>query len=301
MKLKPSESVEDQARRMGREDFAKGISREIGQEAWMPNSLARVHWLEGWDKANTMSKPKLLDLFCGAGGCTKGYQQSGFWVRGVDMKPQPHYIGEEFIQADALEYLESLITNGEIKQFAAIHASPPCQAYMIARNNGCHKDAPRLIDPARELLLRTGLPYVVENVAKSPLADHSLFGTNMIVLCGASFGLRSGKFDLARHRKFKTNWPIVNLPCNHRPGFTIGVYGNGTNRWHREKFGRCITDAEKREAMNIDWMSRKELTQAIPPAYTEFIGTQLRNFLVHGTFWYKETSLCNTKTKQNHQ
>ena len=101
----------------------------------------------------------------------------------------------------------------------------------------------------------------------------------VVTLCGANFGLRSGDFDLARHRLFESNLPIKANKCSHRKGQTIGVYGNGTNKFHREKFGRCIRESEKREAMAIDWMSRKELTQAIPPAYTEFIGKQLMDML----------------------
>ena len=221
------------------------------------------------------SKSRLLDLFCGGGGCTKGYQMAGFWVRGVDLKPQPRYVGEEFVQADALEYLAGLIQSGEIAEFDAIHASPPCQGYSISRNNGCHKDAPRMIDDTRNLLARSRLPFVIENVENAPLLDMPMFGIYVINLCGASFGLKTGQFDLARHRLFESNVVLSALPCTHQRGQTIGVYGNGTNAWHRRKFGRCVTVNEMREAMGIDWMARKELSQAIPPAYTKFIGEQL--------------------------
>lgn len=210
----------------------------------------------------------LLDLFSGAGGCTKGYQMAGFKVRGVDNRQQPRYVGNHFIQADALEYLEGLIASGEIEEFDAIHASPPCQAYSITRNNGRVKESPELIEPVREILRRTGIPYVIENVAGAPLEWP-------VMLCGASFGLRTGVFDLPRHRYFESNIRLFALPCSHRRGFTIGVYGGGTNAWHRMKWGRCVGVKECREAMAIDWMNRQELNQAIPPAYTEFIGHQL--------------------------
>lgn len=216
------------------------------------------------------SKRRLLDLFCGAGGCTKGYQRAGFYVRGVDHKRQPRYCGEEFIQADALEYLSILINSREIEDFDAIHASPPCQFATRLRNAKNVKPCLDLVTPSRPLLKSSGLPWVMENVDGAPLIYPA-------ELCGASFGLRSGQFDLARHRFFEGSILLLTNPCSHKRGFTIGVYGNGTNKWHREKFGRCIRIAEMREAMGIDWMVRKELSQAIPPAYTYFIGQQLLN------------------------
>ena len=218
---------------------------------------------------------RLLDLFCGAGGCTKGYQRAGFWVRGVDIRRQRRYCGEEFVQADALEYLSGLIESGEILEFDAIHASPPCQGYMPSQRNGFHRHAPRLIDPVRELVARSGRVFVIENIEDAPLLDMPMFGIYVVTLCGASFRLKTGELDLARHRRFESNVPLGALPCTHRKGFTVGVYGNGTNSWHRKKFGRCVSVGEQREAMGIDWMVRKELTQAIPPAYTEYIGRQL--------------------------
>ncbi len=205
---------------------------------------------------------KLLDLYCGAGGAAMGYHRAGFEVVGVDCVDQKRY-PFEFHCADALEFLEL-----HYQEYSVVHASPPCQAYSISRNNGCHPDAPRLIEPTRELLLEVGLPYVIENVLGAPLIDP-------IILCGASFGLGVSGFDLARHRLFESTISLSSLPCTHRRGVTIGVYGNGTNSWHLKKFGRGVTADECREAMGIDWMVRRELTQAIPPAYTEFIGRQL--------------------------
>ena len=206
--------------------------------------------------------PRLLDMFCGAGGCSVGYARAGFEVVGVDNRPMPRY-PFEFHQADALEFLAK---HG--REFDVIHASPPCQAYSRSKNNGCHKSAPKLIPQTRELLEASCRPYIIENVPGAPLFCP-------VELCGASFGLKSGPFDLARHRLFELSFFILVPPCVHKRGSTIGVYGNGTNSYHRKKFGRCIKEQEKREAMEIDWMTRRELTQAIPPAYTEFIGKQL--------------------------
>jgi len=212
---------------------------------------------------------RLLDLFCGAGGAGMGYHRAGFEVVGVDIKPQPHY-PFEFHQADALEYLAE---HG--REFDVIHASPPCQAYSISRNNGCHQRAPKWIESTRVALIQNGRPYVIENVFGAPLLA-------AVQVCGASFGLGASGFDLNRHRYFESTAPLLSMPCQHRRGKTMGVYGNGTNSWHCKKFGRCITVGEMREAMGIDWMTRSELSQAIPPAYTEFIGKHIMAILEGG-------------------
>jgi len=204
-------------------------------------------------------RPKLLDLFCGAGGCAMGYHRAGFDVVGVDINPQPRY-PFKFIQADAMTF--------PLDGFDVIHASPPCQAYSRSRNNGMVKDSPRLIHLVRERLILTGKPFVIENVEGAPLHFP-------VLICGASFGLGTGDMQLSRHRIFESSHLILVPPCIHKRGKTIGVYGNGTNSWHRERIGRNIKESEKREAMGIDWMNRKELTQAIPPAYTEWIGRRI--------------------------
>ena len=214
-----------------------------------------------------MSRPRLLDLFSGAGGSAVGYYRAGFDVVGVDHVAQPHY-PFEFHLANALEW-------DDFNGFDAIHASPPCQAYSMAnRNAGTAHTFPDLIGPVRELLRKTGLPYVIENVQGAPLL-------NAVKLCGASLGLGTAEMELHRHRYFECSFPITELipPCSRQKRLSIGVYGNGTPQWHRKKLGRNVLADEWREAMGIPWMVKSELSQAIPPAYTELIGLQLRQHL----------------------
>lgn len=193
-----------------------------------------------------------------------GLKRAGFEVVGVDIKPQPNY-PFTFVQADALKPPFNL------KRFDFIWASPPCQAYSISKNNGCHKAAPKLIEETRKMLQETKKPYAIENVLGAPLRFP-------FMLCGASFGLGASGFDLNRHRYFESNILLLAPPCQHKPGKTMGVYGNGTNSWHRKKFGRCIRVEEMRSAMGINWMRRNELSQAIPPAYSEWIGKRIMEF-----------------------
>lgn len=201
--------------------------------------------------------PRLLDLFCGAGGAAMGYHRAGFEVVGVDIQPQPNY-PFEFIQGDALEW--------DDRNFDAIHASPPCQAFSFASLH--HRDTatkyPDLIVPIRSLLEATELPYVIENVMGSPLRRD-------LLLCGEMFGLR-----LHRHRVFEIGrWFVFAQPhgrhtrkaadnnCDLRPERTRMVVGHYADH-----------DSAS-DAMGITWMTRDELREAIPPAYTEFIGEQL--------------------------
>lgn len=206
------------------------------------------------------TRPRLLDLFCGAGGSV-GYHRAGFEVIGVDINPQPNY-PYEFFQADA--------TTFPLIGYDAIHASPPCQDHSrLSKNYGAPVHGTgNLLGAILERLDFQPIPWVIENVEDAHLPG-------AIILCGASFGLGASGLDLPRHRKFLSRLPLMAPPCSHRPGKTMGVYGNGINKWHREKLGRNLTAAEMREAMGIDWMNRKELSQAIPPAYTEYIGKQL--------------------------
>lgn len=211
-----------------------------------------------------MRKLRLLDLFSGAGGAAMGYHQAGFTeIVGVDLAPQPRY-PFEFVQGGALEFLRT-VKPGD---FDLIHASPPCQAYTAMRGlgKGAGKDAPDLVRPVRAALRETGTPYVIENVPGAPMDCPFL-------LCGSSFGL-----GVRRHRLFETPMLVMQLPCAHRSApRPVAVYGDhpqtpgdGTFRVNRAR-----TLAEGQTAMGIDWMPWKSLTQAIPPAYTRFLGEQL--------------------------
>lgn len=209
--------------------------------------------------------PRLLDLFCGAGGCAMGYHRAGFEVVGVDIKPQPRY-PFSFVQGDALK------PPFDLREFDVIHASPPCQSY--SRMSGCRPGLAdkysSLIDATRSLLSGTGKTSVIENVSGAPLAKSTdLFGSHGVELCGSMFGL-----PLYRHRIFESNVPLKKPPhpphdipaskAGHwKPGTIISVCGN------------CAPISEARRAMEIDWMSRDELAEAIPPAYTEYIGKML--------------------------
>jgi DNA (cytosine-5)-methyltransferase 1 len=186
-----------------------------------------------------------------------GYSRAGFEVVGVDIKPQPHY-PFEFHQADALDVLKD---SGLSEDFDAIHASPPCQAYTNAqRIRG--REHPDLIGPVRELLHAIGLSYVIENVPGAPLRDPTL-------LCGAMFSL-----GVYRHRLFETSFPLP---------FSIHAHGQRQAKMGRRSgpdeviqvVGHFADVGTARRAMGIDWMTRDELAQAIPPAYTEWIGRQL--------------------------
>lgn len=204
--------------------------------------------------------PRLLDLFCGAGGCAAGYARAGFTdIIGVDIKPQPNY-PFEFVQMDALGFMEFYTAAG----FDAIHASPPCQAYSACLNfaNANH-DHPDLVAPTRDALIATGLPYVIENVVGAPLI-------NPTMLCGEMFNLR-----LHRHRLFETSFFFL-AP---RHSGHLGRSGKMGRTPKPEEYivptGHFGGMEIAKAAMEIDWMTRDEITQAIPPAYTEFIGRQL--------------------------
>jgi DNA (cytosine-5)-methyltransferase 1 len=206
-------------------------------------------------------KPRLLDLFCGAGGATRGYQLAGFHVTGVDLHPQPNYCGDEFHQADALEF--------PLEGFDAIHASPPCQfaSDLRHRTAGDYLD---LLAPTRERLLELSVPWVIENVPGAPMRRD-------LILCGSSFALgaicRDGRYrQLRRHRWFESNVPMMAPPCQHR-GQPIGVYGTGGGGQMTR--GYKGTTAEYREAMQMPWATKAEIAQAIPPAYAEHVGAYL--------------------------
>lgn len=211
-------------------------------------------------------RPLLLDLFCKAGGAAMGYHQAGFEVVGVDIEPQPRY-PFPFIQADALK-----LDEGFLSGFHAIHASPPCQRYSdLARRNGNAETHPDLVEPTRQLLHFIGRPYVIENVEGAPLVDP-------VVLCGTMFpGLR-----VLRHRLFETDWPLAQPPHGKHPlVYTMDKRKGHYGRLDQETAfvqvtggGNC-SKAAAADAMGVDWMTKDELNQAIPPAYTRYIGEQL--------------------------
>lgn len=212
-------------------------------------------------------KPRLLDLFCCAGGAAQGYAQAGFEVVGIDNRPQPRF-PFEFHQADALEFLAK---HGA--EFDAIHASPPCHAYV--QWNGINKEKwgslpehPDLVDVTRDGLEASGRPWIIENVVGAPLR----FPT---ILCGSMFGL-----GVRRHRLFEAPFVVLNAArCKHTR-LEVAIYGklDGRRVWTRadgteSRAARTIEQA--RAAMGIGWMEWSEITQAIPPAYTHWIGRQL--------------------------
>ncbi len=251
-------------------------------------------------------KPRLLDLFCGAGGAGKGYADAGFEVVGVDIAHQPRY-PFDFICDDALRALRTLLAGGvlypstvssgrasceyRLSDFDAIHASPPCQAHSTIGKQARGRDAnlhhADHVDETRAGLVASGRPFVIENVPGAPLRDATM-------LCGSSFGL-----NVRRHRLFESNVPIMALPCAHHwqtPRFrsldkrrgdksVVPVHGGGQVAGLSNGLASVVgvhghhnyagERALREWAMDIDWMSPYELTQAIPPAYTQHIGEYL--------------------------
>jgi DNA (cytosine-5)-methyltransferase 1 len=211
-------------------------------------------------------KPRLLDLFCGAGGAAMGYHRAGFDVVGVDINPQPRF-PFEFVQADAMEF--------SLAGFDAIHASPPCQHFTKYKNLRTDLPAkyPDLIAPMRERLQTSGIPWVMENVQGAPLV-------NPVTLCGSMFGL-----DVRRHRLFEMSDPPLMVPqCQHdwkRNRFPGGrsVQHGGNSRFP------CRSTVEvgswdiplgvQQQAMGIEWMELEELSESIPPAYTQWLASHL--------------------------
>lgn len=211
-----------------------------------------------------MNRPRLLDLFCCAGGASAGYHAAGFDVTGVDIEPQPHY-PFPFVQADALTV--------DLSGYDFVAASPPCQRYCVATPTSRRDDHPDLVDPVRQRLRdavadRLIQGYVIENVPGAPLVDP-------ITICGDT--LRLG---VRRHRLFESNLDLHGTPCHHdRDTPAVPVYGSYGQRGRQNPVdGETSpgTSAEAgRAAMGIDWMPWPNLTQAIPPPYTFWIGVQL--------------------------
>lgn len=248
-----------------------------------------------------MSKPKLLDLYCGAGGAAVGYNRAGFEVVGVDINPQPNY-PFEFIQSDVFNLDESFLD-----EFDSIHASPPCQAYSKACNihRKAGKEYPDLIPSTRKILKDSERPYIIENVTRKTLIKP-------LMLCGTMFNLR-----VLRHRLFEIGntdaWIYPPCGCRHNGHIATNDYVcvvDGATIWGNHRLSSEEKQASKKQyneylknryfrvvgrgggihgsarfddwcdAMGIDWMThyktitknRRDLTQAIPPAYTEWIG-----------------------------
>jgi DNA (cytosine-5)-methyltransferase 1 len=211
--------------------------------------------------SDAATRPRLLDLFCGAGGAAMGYHRAGFDVVGVDLKPQPHY-PFEFHQADALTY--------PLDGYDAIHASPVCKRHSVATPAWARASHPNQIPPTRERLAAQSTPWVMENVPGAPLRPD-------IKLCGCVVGLR----ELERERWFEIGgWHTFDLrpPCYHATS-PITVAGHGEPSGPRMAHGLVAHKSDWERVMGIDWMNRDELAQAIPPAYTEYIGCALLEHL----------------------
>lgn len=209
---------------------------------------------------------RALDLFCGAGGATRGLQLAGFHVTGVDIKPQPRYCGDAFVQADAMTF--------PLEGFDYIWASPPCQGYTTM-NNRHGSQSPRLIDPIKRRFYRDGAqwepiaPWTIENVIG---AKQHMY--RPIMLTGEMFGLR-----VHRPRLFQSSFLVLQPSRTRAQRDAIAVYGamDGRLLWRRKDGTELRAVKNKREAeeaMGIDWMTWDELREAIPPAYSEFIGRQ---------------------------
>lgn len=210
-----------------------------------------------------VTRPLLLDLFCGAGGASMGYHRAGFDVVGVDFAPQPNY-PFKFHQADAMTY--------PLDGFDVIHASPPCQSYSdLAKRNNNADDWPRLVEPVRMMLVEADVPYIIENVEGAPLV-------NPVILCGTMFP----PLRVLRHRLFESNVPLTApIHSKHPLVFTHDKRKAHYNMLDQDiSFvqvtggGNCSV-ANARLAMGITWMNKHELNEAIPPAYTMYLGRQV--------------------------
>ena len=208
-----------------------------------------------------MPKPRALDLFCGIGGVAMGLHRAGFEVIGVDIAPQPQF-PFEFIQTNAMDV--------DLRGFDFVWASPPCQAHSALRHLRLEKDYPCFIQATRQKLQGYGGPWIIENVPGAPLK-------NYVQLCGSSFGLR-----VRRHRWFESELFFLVPQCRHDlQGQPIDVSGTGGRRINRRQndhggnLNKPRSIREAREAIGIDWASRYGISQAIPPAYSEFLGRQI--------------------------
>lgn len=219
------------------------------------------------------ARPRLLDLFCKAGGSSMGYHMAGFDVTGLDVDPQPRY-PFRFVQAD----VTTLDPEWLAAHFDAVAGSPPCQPHTDLRARHPDRAYVDLIPPTRTLLRASGLPYVIENVS------HRAGLVDPVRVCGSHFGLR-----VRRHRFFECSWPAVGTPCDHewqdRDRRYVAFQGPSKGSTRRRTGTVSVHGGSQMEggdtlryksvAMGIDWMTCAELNQAIPPAYTLHLGRQL--------------------------
>jgi len=211
---------------------------------------------------------KILDLFCGAGGASHGYALAGFEVTGIDLKHGRRY-PYTYIRRDVMS-----LTVKDLAPYDLIHASPPCQTFSITKHlrnaQGKGTDKLDLLQPVRDLRIKSGKPYVIENVKGAPLH-------NAVQVCDSAFGLK-----VRRHRLFESNIALKGTDCHHKQqGKPVGIYGSMRDEipggGHTAK-----TIDQANEAMGIDWMIWGELVEAIPPAYTQYIGIELMRQLNAG-------------------
>jgi DNA (cytosine-5)-methyltransferase 1 len=211
---------------------------------------------------------RALDIFCKAGGSTRGLQNAGFHVTGVDIEPQPRYCGDEFLQKN----VRALEIN-DLRRFDFVWSSPPCQFATALKTMPDAKQHENLIPATRELLRLSGVPYVIENVegARPHLR-------NPVLLCGSMFNLGAQGCRLERHRLFETSFPLTPPDHVHDDRPVIGVYGGHARRRAASAGGRGTKDvwegghrAAASKALGIDWQTLEEMSEAIPPVYSEFI------------------------------
>ena len=216
-------------------------------------------------------RPQIPDLFSKAGGASMGYHLAGFDVIGVDHELQPRY-PFEFVQGDAIEFIKA---RGH--EFDAVVASPPCQRFSKAQRIQ-KREHPDLVTPLREVLLNLGVPYVIENVPPDSDAGPALI--DPVELCGCMFP----ELNVYRERLFEFgNWPGIPQPEHAEHAEPLVKMGRPPRPGHRmHVVGNFSGAAAAREAMGIGWMTRDELREAIPPAYTRLIGEALMSHLTEG-------------------